>query len=144
LAAAGLSMQRGTETQRTLIALAPAVLGVVLAIFALSRTLALSMALLVAIGACVMSCANSANVLLQQSVGDAWRGRVIGLYAMSFQGLAPVGTLLAGAMAAHIGLSATFLINGLIVGVAGLYARRRLAEYPDLFSGVAAEMKNEP
>jgi MFS family permease len=144
VAAAALSMQRGTESQRVLIAIAPAVLGVVLTIFALSRTLALSMALLVGIGACVMCCANSANVLLQQSVGDAWRGRVIGLYAMSFQGLAPVGTLLAGAMAAHIGLSATFLINGLIIGVAGLYARRRLAEHPDLFTGAATDLKNDP
>jgi MFS family permease len=144
LAAAALSMQRGTESQRVLIAIAPAVLGLVLTIFALSRTLALSMALLVGIGACVMCCANSANVLLQQSVGDAWRGRVIGLYAMSFQGLAPVGTLLAGAMAAHIGLSATFLINGLIIGVAGLYARRRLAEHPDLFTGAATDLKNDP
>jgi MFS family permease len=139
LAAALLSMQRGTETQRGLIALAPAALGVALALFALSRVLALSMLLLVCVGAAVMCCANSANVLLQQSVGDAWRGRVIGLYAMSFQGLAPVGTLLAGALAAHIGLSVTLLINGLIIGAAGIYARRRLAEHPELFSGAATD-----
>jgi MFS family permease len=136
-AAATISMQRGTDTQRSLIALAPAVLGIALALFAMSRSLPVSFLLLVVIGGSVMCCANSANVLLQQSVSDEWRGRVIGLYAMSFQGIAPVGTLLSGFVASHIGLSATLLINGIAIAAAGLLARHRFTHHPEIFDPAA-------
>ena len=36
------------------------------------------------------------NALLQQSVPDAWRGRAVALYSMSFAGTAPIGNILAG------------------------------------------------
>ena len=133
LAAAFLSLQRGTDNQRALIGLAPVSLGLALALFAMSRWLPLSFLLLVIVGGSIMCCANSANVLLQQSMSDEWRGRVIGLYAMSFQGVAPVGTLLAGAVASQIGLAATLLINGCLIAAAGIFVRRKLAESPGLF-----------
>ena len=136
-AAAFLSMQRGTETQRTLIVYAPLVLGVAFTAFAMSRSLPVSMLLLVVTGGSIMCCANSTNVLLQQSVSDAWRGRAIGLYAMSFQGAAPIGTLLAGAMASRIGLAATLVINGLVILAAAIVVRRRLAQHPEVFDSVA-------
>ena len=132
LAAFYLSMQRNTDQQRLLIAWAPLVLGAALTVFAASRTLALTMFLLAVIGASIMCCANSANVLLQQSVTDEWRGRAIGLYAMSFQGVAPVGTLLAGALASHIGLAATLTLNGLVVVAVALFVRSRMAANPAL------------
>ena len=132
VAAFYLSMQRGTDSQRLLIAWAPLALGVALTLFAASRTLALSMLFLSLIGASIMCCANSVNVMLQQSVGDAWRGRAIGLYAMSFQGVAPVGTLLAGALASHVGLTATLTMNGLIIIAFALAVRQRLAKQPGL------------
>ncbi len=144
-AAAVLSLQRGTDTQRKLIAIAPTTLGLALALFALSRQLPISLLLLIGVGASVMCCANSANVLLQQSVSDEWRGRVIGLYAMSFQGVAPLGTLLAGAVAAHIGLKATLLINGVIIVVAGIITRRRIMQHPEIFdSSFHKEQQREP
>lgn len=131
-----LSMQRGTESQRRLIASAPVVLGVAFSLFALSSSLPITMLLLAVIGASLMCCANSTNVLLQQSVSDEWRGRVIGLYAMSFQGVAPVGTLLAGLLASHIGLKLTLLVNGLIILTAAILQRRRLARHPDALDNV--------
>ena len=51
---------------------------------------------------------NATNALLQQSVPDAWRGRVIGLYSMLFAGTAPIGGLLAGSLAERIGLTAAY------------------------------------
>ncbi len=143
-AAAFLSMQRGTEIQRTLVALAPLTLGIALAIFATSRNVPLSMLLLLAIGASVMCCANSSNVLLQQSVDDEWRGRVIGLYAMSFQGAAPVGTLIAGALAAHIGLALTLFLNGIIIIAAGVFTRRRLAAHPEILEAAPRKDHGDP
>ena len=135
VAAMFLSMQRGTDTQRALIRFAPMVLGVALACFAVSRFLPLSLLLLALVGGSIMCCANSTNVLLQLSVADEWRGRAIGVYAMSFQGVAPVGTLLAGALASRIGLTATLLINGLIILASALLLRQRLAGDPHALDG---------
>lgn len=137
IAAFYLSMQRNTDSQRLLIAWAPLTLGVGITAFAASRTLGLTMVLLSIIGASIMCCANSVNVLLQQSVTDEWRGRAIGLYAMSFQGVAPIGTLMAGSLASHIGLPATLSINGLVIVVAALLVRRRLARHPGLLDNAA-------
>ena len=123
--------------QRILIGSAPLVLGCATALFAVSRNLPVSLLLLVLIGGSVMCCANSANVLLQQSVSDAWRGRVIGLYAMSFQGVAPVGTLLSGFLASHIGIAATLLMNGCIIIAAGVFLKLRLAAQPGVFDSAA-------
>ena len=143
VAAFYLSMQRGTDSQRMLIAWAPLVLGAAMTLFAVSRVLPLTMLLLAIIGASLMCCANSANVLLQQSVQDEWRGRAIGLYAMSFQGVAPLGTLLAGALASHIGLAATLSINGLVIVAVSLLVRQRLARQPGLLESAADLASND-
>ncbi len=144
VAAFWLSMQRGTDSQRALIAWAPLVLGVALTLFAVSRWMPLSLLLLATIGASLMCCANSANVLLQQSVPDEWRGRAIGLYAMSFQGVAPLGTLLAGSLASRIGLAATLSINGLIIIAAAILVRRYLASRPGVLDSSSDLHHGEP
>ncbi len=119
LAAGYLSMQRSSILQVRALAYAPTVLGIAVMALAVTRYLPLGMAVMTVLGAAVVICANSTNILLQQTVPDAWRGRVIGLYAMSFQGTAPLGNLLAGAVAERIGLTATLLVNGaIILGVA--------------------------
>ncbi len=139
-----LSMQSGTERQRQMIAWAPLSLGVAMTLFAVSRWVPLTMLLLALIGASIMCCANSANVILQQTVGDAWRGRAIGLYAMSFQGIAPIGTLWAGVLASYIGLPATLTLNGLAIIAAALMVRRRLAEQPGLLDSAQVLPPGEP
>ena len=56
--------------------------------------LPLSVLLLAVLGGSALVAVNATNALLQQSVPDEWRGRVIGLYSMSFAGTAPIGGLL--------------------------------------------------
>jgi hypothetical protein len=51
---------------------------------------------------------------------------VIGLYFTFFLGIAPLGNLLSGWLASHVGLSWTLAINGLLVALAGLAAQVRL------------------
>ena len=87
-----------------LLTVAPLAVGLALIAFAWSRTLPLSALLLMALGASALISVNATNALLQQSVPDEWRGRVIGLYSMSFAGTAPIGGLLAGFLAERIGL----------------------------------------
>jgi MFS family permease len=130
-AAAYLSMQPGYQRQLRLVSAAPLFVGLALLGFAWSRSLPLSIALLAALGTSMMLGSNTTNALLQQSVPDEWRGRVIGIYAMSFAGTAPIGQLLAGALAARIGLTATLTINALIIIAAGLLGRRRIHQHPE-------------
>ncbi len=129
--AAYLSLQPRYGRQLRMLTVAPLVVGVVLVAFAWMRVLPLSMLLLAMLGASALIAVNSTNAMLQQSVPDAWRGRVIGLYSMSFAGTAPLGGLLAGFLAEHIGLTATLTMNGIIIVIAGLVGRWRLHNHPE-------------
>lgn len=131
LAAAYLSLQPGYSRQIRLLTVAPLFVGLSLIAFAWVRSLPLAMLLLASLGASALVAVNSTNAMLQQSVPDAWRGRVIGLYSMSFAGTAPIGGLLAGFLAERIGLAATLTVNGVIILAAGLVARWRLHNHPE-------------
>jgi MFS family permease len=98
--------------------------------FSFSRTLWLSLPCLMVMGASVLSTSVSTNTLLQQSVDDSWRGRVIGLYFTFFLGVAPLGNLLAGALASHFGLGPTLAFNGCMMILAALMAQVRLRSKP--------------
>jgi len=74
--------------------------------------------------------------MLQQSVPDDWRGRVIGLYSMSFAGTAPIGGLIAGYFAERIGLTGTLTLNGILIIAAGFASRRRLHNHPEALRGL--------
>jgi MFS family permease len=134
--AAYLSLQPRYGQQLRLLTLAPLAVGLVLIAFAWSRFLPLSMLLLAGLGASALVSANATNALLQQSVPDAWRGRVIGLYSMSFAGTAPIGGLLAGFLAERVGLEATLTVNGALIVAAGIFARWRLHNHPEALRGL--------
>lgn len=134
--AAYLSLQPGYSRQLRLLTIAPIVVGAAMIAFAWMRILPLSMLLLALVGCSMLIAANSTNALLQQSVPDAWRGRAIGLYSMSFAGTAPLGGLLSGFLADHVGLTATLTFNGCAIILAGLAARWRLHNHPEALRGL--------
>jgi MFS family permease len=68
----------------------------------------------------------SSNTVLQTIVEDDKRGRLMSFYAMSFMGVAPFGSLLAGALASRIGAQNTVMAGGLICVVGGLWFAKRL------------------
>jgi predicted MFS family arabinose efflux permease len=55
---------------------------------------------------------------------------------MSFAGTAPIGGLLTGWMAEHVGLAATLTLNGTLILAAGLVARWRLRNHPEALRGL--------
>ena len=70
-----------------------------------SRTCAcspLALVLMPLVGGGVILAAASTNTILQTIVDDRLRGRVAGFYTMAFLGVAPVGNLAAGALAAAL------------------------------------------
>jgi MFS family permease len=131
-----LSLQPGYGRQIRLMTIAPLAVGAALALFAWSRNLPLSLLLLAVLGGAALLGVNATNAMLQQSVPDAWRGRVIGLYSMSFAGTAPIGGLIAGYGAERIGLTATLTINGLLIIAAGFASRWRLHNHPEALRGL--------
>lgn len=98
----------------TIIARSAVFFGLSLMVLAASTTLWLSMAALIAIGYGMISGMAGANTLLQSLVPDNLRGRVMSLYTLVFLGVAPIGSLLAGALAARIGTPMTVAGGGFI------------------------------
>jgi len=70
-----------------------------LVLFGCSRTYWLSLALAPAIGFCLILSFAAANTELQLRSPDVMRGRIMSLYAITLVGMAPFGSLLAGAVA---------------------------------------------
>jgi MFS family permease len=86
--------------------------GASLIAFSASRFFWLSVLLLVVTGYCFMQQMAASNTILQTIVDDQKRGRVMSFYAISFQGVAPFGSLIAGAAASRIGAPHTLMIGG--------------------------------
>jgi MFS family permease len=105
------------------VAVAAAGFGVGLVAFSFSRVFWVSAAILVPIGFSMMIEMGSSNTLIQSMVPDELRGRVMSVYSMMFMGMAPIGSLLAGAAAGHIGAPWTVAIGGIFCAIAaGLFA----------------------
>jgi hypothetical protein len=77
--------------------------------------------ILVAVGAAQISFMTTNNTLLQILTPDEFRGRVMGLYLLD-QGLLPLGSLFAGAVAEAIGARMTVTIMGSACVALGLLA----------------------
>ncbi|MFY9825881.1 MAG: MFS transporter [Thermoanaerobaculia bacterium] len=98
-----------------------AVFGVGLVGFSVSRSLGLSLALLLVTGVGFMVTMSASNTLLQTLVEDSKRGRVMSLYTMAIMGMTPFGSLLAGGLASRIGAPRTLLFGGFGCIVAALW-----------------------
>ncbi len=77
------------------------VMPVTLFIFAWLRWLPLSLVTLVGVGWGFMMVLNNSQAIVQSLVPDNLRGRVMGVYTLIFFGSMPIGSLLAGSLAAN-------------------------------------------
>ncbi len=94
------------------IARGTAVFGLSLVGFALSRNVVLSCALLVISGVSMILVTASVNTVLQTIVREEMRGRVMSLYTMAFVGTTPVGGLVGGFVATHVGAPVAVALGG--------------------------------
>ncbi len=62
----------------------------------------------------------NANTMIQMVVPDAYRGRVMSLFTLTFLGLTPLSALLIGALANVIGTPETLALMGLVNGGLGI------------------------
>jgi MFS family permease len=78
--------------------------------FSFVRHLPLSLVVLVGAGIANIFIFNLANSLVQTLVRDELRGRVMGIYSLTFFGFLPIGALLIGTTAEHYGEPAAVMI----------------------------------
>jgi MFS family permease len=83
--------------------------------FSFVRHLPLSLLVLIGTGIANISVFNLANSLVQTLVRDDLRGRVMGLYSLTFFGFLPIGALWIGTIAEHFGEPAAVMINAAIM-----------------------------
>ena len=121
-----LASKRNVQGLGRWVWMAAVAFGSSLILFSISRHFWLSFALLVPAGFGMMVQMGATNTLLQVMSPDRLRGRVMALYSMMFIGMAPIGALLGGAVAAKIGAPWTVAIGGSACLAGGVVFARRL------------------
>src|SRR3989304_1038030 len=112
-----------------------ALAGGALLTFSLSRTVALSGAVLFIVGMVLIAFLSTANATIQSLVPDALRGRVMSVYALALIGSGPLNSLLAGVLGNYIGAPRAIAVSALLillpVAVLALRARALLSFAPE-------------
>jgi MFS family permease len=91
--------------------LAVAAMSIFLILYSLTRSLAASLLMLLAVGGANIAANNLANSLVQTLTPDHLRGRVMAVYMLAFFGFMPLGALLAGTAAAIVGVRLTVALG---------------------------------
>ena len=125
-AAFGLAAWRGRLRAGRIVAAALALAGASLIGFSLSRLVWLSLGLLFVTGGAMLTQMATSNTMLQLMSPPELRGRIIGLYTLAFVGMAPLGSLLAGSLAAGVGTRQTVGLGGIACLVAAAWLVTRL------------------
>lgn len=98
---------------------------VTLGVFALSNYTILSFIMLAGTGFGMIVHFNSSNTIIQLISDEDKRGRIVALYSLSYMGITPLGSLLAGWVSDYIGVPYTvFFFSVVCVGSALLFGRR--------------------
>jgi MFS family permease len=90
---------------------------VLITMFGLSRVYVLSVAISVVAGAALMATNSLTNTMIQASVPDYLRGRVMALFVMCFMGIMPVSSLLFGTLGQWIGSATAVALGGVVLAV---------------------------
>lgn len=118
-----LARRNRTEGLELSVWKATALFGASLVFFAFSTSFWLSILILPLAGFGMITQMASVNTILQTTVPDELRGRVMSFYAMMFVGLTPIGSIIAGGVSHWIGVEWTVAICGVICLAGGLVFR---------------------
>ncbi|MBI1966908.1 MAG: MFS transporter [Gemmatimonadetes bacterium] len=128
LGALGVAVYSRRIPKGRLMVLGGTAFGTLVMLFGVSRSFALSLALL-ALAGCAMIVNNAlTNTMIQTLVPDTLRGRVMGFYSFMFVGMSPVGAFQAGAFAERIGASWAVAAGGVVSALAVALAGWRVPE----------------
>jgi predicted MFS family arabinose efflux permease len=96
-------------------------LGVLIAGFALSKSLAFSYTLLFLSGMALIAVFAMIQSLVQLITGNEMRGRVMSVYNVAFRGGTPFGSLIVGALVKEFSAPRVIACNGVLLAILGLY-----------------------
>lgn len=134
-----LAARRSVRGLGRVIVIGGLVFGGGLVAFALSRVLWLALLLLFVTGFGMMTQTAACNTIIQTIVDDDKRGRVMSLYTVAVLGMAPFGSLGAGAVAARIGTPLTILVGGVACLLGILLFARNLPAMRELIRPIYLE-----
>jgi MFS family permease len=126
ISAISMVMRRSVRGLTKMIPIAAAVFGAGLICFGLSHYLWLSMLMMLVTGFGMMQGLTGSNTIIQTLVDENMRGRVMSYYTMAFVGMAPFGSLLAGALAHAIGAPHTVIVSGVACILGSIWFASRL------------------
>jgi MFS family permease len=104
--------------------------GVLLSVFAFTRTPALAYPVAFAVGLCYFAVVTSLSTILQGHLSDEVRGRVMAIWMMAFGGTVPVGVLVAGQVAELTSITAVVLAGAVVALLLAAYADLRAVGAP--------------
>lgn len=110
-----------------------------LLVFAYNRYLVLALVAMACVGFGISVCNVGVNMLLQSAAPDHLRGRVVSFFSSTRFGFDAIGGLLAGLLAARIGVQGAMLVEGVLLGTFFLWS---LSLVPRLREIVAASARN--
>jgi MFS family permease len=132
LGAIFLAVRKSVVGLGMVIARGPIILGIGIIVFSISDMFVLSMIALVLAGFGAMTLVASCNTILQTLVEENMRGRVMSFFTVAFIGVAPFGSLIAGALAGRIGVKQTVLIGGICCLISALMFLRQVPVLRDV------------
>lgn len=96
-----------------------------LLVFSFATSFWLCAVVLFVVGFAATSQMAATNTIIQQRVPDAMRSRLMAVYATLFMGVMPIGALIAGGVAKHIGAPHTILLFGsaVLIGCLVFFSR---------------------
>jgi MFS family permease len=140
ISALSLAMRKSVRGLTTMIQVSAFCFGAGLILFGLSHHLALSLALMLVVGFGMMQGLAASNTVIQTLVPEDKRGRVMSYYTMAFVGMAPFGSLLAGALAHRFGAPHTVMMTGSVCILGALWFTTQLPSVRKVMRPIYIEM----
>ena len=125
-----LMIAAGLRPTLRLLVTGAAVLGTALMALAAIQTEAIALPVMLVLGWAVIAIAATTNTLIQMTVPDLLRGRVMSIYTTIFAGSSPIGGVIAGTIAAAAGVAAALMVGGAVAIGAAAVAGVRIRTLP--------------
>jgi MFS family permease len=140
VSAISLAVRKSVRGLTTMIQLSAFCFGAGLILFGLSHHLALSLVLMLVTGFGMMQGLAASNTIIQTLVPEDKRGRVMSYYTMAFVGMAPFGSLMAGALAHRFGAPHTVIFTGSVCVLGGVWFSTQLRSIRQIMRPIYVEM----
>ncbi len=140
ISALSLVVRKSVRGLLKMLPIAAASFGTGLVVFGFSHWFWFSMLLMVIVGFGMIQGLTASNTIIQTLVPEDKRGRVMSYYTAAFVGMAPFGSLLAGALAHWIGAPHTVMLTGTCCIIGAAFFTMRMRAIKDYMRPIYVEL----